>query len=231
MLFCTQLVCCSPAPCQLLVCSQLLLVNCSSAARLLLVCCSPAARLLLICYSSAARLLHISCSYLLISCSFLLFSCSPAACLMHHTHYSRVLSAARLLFICSSSAPCSRVLSAARLLLVIGTILITQECCLLLVCCSFAARLHHAQGCCPTAGRRCPCKTDSAFRKLCTDQGYQKKTFSRCIVVFTQQKESSRKCLLCISIEQRIDNMYTQVAIHTLTIGSLAVSQFSPFSC
>ena len=48
------------------------------------------------------------------------------------------------------------------------------------------------------------------------------------IVVFTQQKESSGKCLLCISIKQRIDNMYTQVAIHASNIGSLAASQFFP---
>ena len=40
------------------------------------------------------------------------------------------------------------------------------------------------------------------------------------IVVLTQQKESSGKCLLCISIKQCIDNMYTQVAIHSATIGS-----------
>ena len=39
-------------------------------------------------------------------------------------------------------------------------------------------------------------------------------------VVFTQQKESSGKCLLCISIKQRIDNMYTQVAIHTFILSS-----------
>ena len=45
-------------------------------------------------------------------------------------------------------------------------------------------------------------------------------------VVFTQQRESSGKCPLCISIKQHIDNMYTQVAIHASTIGSLAVSQF-----
>ena len=51
------------------------------------------------------------------------------------------------------------------------------------------------------------------------------------IVVFTQQKESSGKCLICISIEQLIDNMYTQVAIHSFAIGSLAASQFSPSSC
>ena len=50
-------------------------------------------------------------------------------------------------------------------------------------------------------------------------------------VVFTQQKESSGKCLLCISIKQRIDNMYTQVAIHASTIGSLVASQFFPSSC
>ena len=49
------------------------------------------------------------------------------------------------------------------------------------------------------------------------------------IVVFPQQKESSGKCLPCISIKQRIDNMYTRVAIHASNIGSLAASQFFPF--
>ena len=59
------------------------------------------------------------------------------------------------------------------------------------------------------------------FRDETSQTVYGKNT-----VVFMQQKESSGKCLLCISIKQRIDNMYTQVAIHSATIGSLAVSQF-----
>ena len=54
-------------------------------------------------------------------------------------------------------------------------------------------------------------------------------TLTPIILLYSRnKKESSGKYLLCISIKQRIDNMYTQVAIHASTIGSLAVSQFFP---
>ena len=55
-------------------------------------------------------------------------------------------------------------------------------------------------------------------KKIC--DAHVHKTSMKSIVVFQHQKESRGKCLLCISIKQRIDNMYTQVAIHTFILSS-----------
>ena len=48
------------------------------------------------------------------------------------------------------------------------------------------------------------------------------------VLLYSRNKGVEGKVSTMYSIKQCIDNMYTQVAIHASTIGSLAASQFFP---